>query len=191
MGGKCCSECPLSKEELDEYAFLTYLSRSEIVACFRKFRSVDPVSVDLNRDVRLPISKILDSVAPLRMNSFGDLFCRAFSCEKDDKMCFDDFLDLYNVMSSAAPTALKTHFAFKVFDVDGDGAIGREDLMEVVSRQYHVEEKHLTVTEKAKIADKILDEVDIDRDRVLCKSEFRFALERIGPEFRDAFYMYY
>ena len=42
MGQRCCKPCPLSKEELDDYALLTFLSRAEIIQVFGKFQKLDP-----------------------------------------------------------------------------------------------------------------------------------------------------
>ncbi len=186
MGQKCCKTCPLTKEELDDYAMLTFLSRSEIIAAFTKFQKLDPISVEENRHVRLTVDQILSGVSELRLNPFGDRVCHAFSSERDAKMGFDDFLDLYSVMSDAATPEIKTHFAFSVYDFDSDGVIGRDDLTRVVDRFYRTNEKRLTDAERKKIVDKILEEVDVDKDGVLCKPEFKYAIARC-PDFFDAF----
>jgi calcium and integrin-binding protein 1 len=134
MGQKCCKAVQLSKEDLDDYVLLTYLSRSEILSVFRKFQKLDPITVEENRGARLTIEQVLVGVDELRLNPFGDRVCTAFSSDKDGKMGFDDFLDMYSVMSDAATLEAKTHFAFAVYDFDSDGVIGRDDLTRTVDR---------------------------------------------------------
>ena len=155
MGANCCSECPLSPEELSEYEFLTYLTRGQILSAFKRFRAIDPLAVQVNRGSRLPLQKVLDSLPQLRLNPFGDLLCRAFSSERDGRLGFDDFLDLVNVLSPACPLHLKTHYAFLVLDVDGDGVVGKADLFDVVGRLFVTEEKRLTRSEKNRLVDRI------------------------------------
>ena len=95
MGQRCCKPCPLSKEELDDYALLTFLSRAEIVSVFAKFQKLDPISVEENRNVRLTIEQVLSGVDELRLSPFGDRICQSFAAENDGKMGFEDFLDMY------------------------------------------------------------------------------------------------
>ena len=53
-------------------------------------------------------------------------------------------------------------------------------------RIYHTDEKHLTYDEKKKIVSRLLEEVDVDKDGLICKPEFRFALAKC-PDFFHAF----
>ena len=113
MGQRCCKPCPLSKEELDDYALLTFLSRAEIISVFSKFQKLDPISVEENRNVRLTIEQVLSGVDELRLSPFGDRICQSFAAENDGKMGFEDFLDMYR----EAQMDLTTETALVNFDM--------------------------------------------------------------------------
>ena len=89
-------------------------------------------------------------------------------------------------MSDAATPEIKMHFAFNAYDFDSDGVIGRDDLTRTVDRFYRTNHKRLTDSERKKIVDKLLEEVDVDKDGVLCRPEFKYAICR-SPDFFDHF----
>jgi calcium and integrin-binding protein 1 len=48
-----------------------------------------------------------------------------FSSDGDGSLSFEDFLDLYSTFSEQASRDVKTTFAFKIYDFDNDGLIGK------------------------------------------------------------------
>ncbi len=186
MGQSCCKDCPLKPEELEEYELLTFLCRSEILAAFRRFSALNPSAVERNRAVRLPADLVVSRTPALDRHPLGDRVCRAFSSERDGLISFDDYLDLCSVLSARASVDIKTHFAFLALDFDGDGVVGKADLGRAVDRVFHTRDKHLTNDEKRRIVERILDEVDADKDGFICKPEFKFAVARC-PDFFHAF----
>ena len=47
-----------------------------------------------------------------------------FSSCQDEAMSFDDYLDMYSALSEQATRDVKTAYAFRIYDFDGDGVIG-------------------------------------------------------------------
>ena len=47
-------QCSFTREELDEYEELTYLSRSEILRAYKKFLQMEPIKVAQNRHAKIP-----------------------------------------------------------------------------------------------------------------------------------------
>ncbi len=135
------------------------------------------------RETRIPIDAVVSDTPGLREAPMGDRVCAAFSSERDGRMSFDDYLDMFSVMSDRASPEIKAHFAFAAFDFDGDGVVGKNDLGKVVDRLYHTSEKHLTAEEKRKVVSRLLDEIDVDKDGFVCKPEFRFAVARCADFF--------
>ena len=43
-------------------------------------------------------------------------------------MSFDDYLDMYSALSEQATRDVKTAYAFRIYDFDGDGVIGMKYL---------------------------------------------------------------
>ena len=56
--------------------------------------------------------------------SFECLFLYS-SCQ-DEAMSFDDYLDMYSALSEQATRDVKTAYAFRIYDFDGDGVIGNQ-----------------------------------------------------------------
>jgi calcium and integrin-binding protein 1 len=65
-----------SREELDEYADLVYLTRSEILRLFDKFSRIDPIRVGQNRNAKISGDRIVAATEELRLNPFGDRICQ-------------------------------------------------------------------------------------------------------------------
>ena len=125
----------------------------------------------------------------LKLNPFGDRVCIVFSSRNDGSMSFDDYLDMYSALSEGAARDVKTTYAFKIYDFDGDGVIGKDDLKAVIDRLLHDQDKHLTKAETNGLIDCLLKEVDNDEDNAICFPEFQQAMQKC-PDFMSHFKMY-
>ena len=85
--------------------------------------------------------------------------------------------------------SVKSTYAFKIYDFDGDGLIGKEDLRNAIDRLVFDEDKHLTKSETNCIIEHILKECDNDEDGALCYPEFQQAMSKC-PDFLFNFKMY-
>ncbi len=65
-----------SREELDEYVDLVYLTRGEILRVFDKFSRIDPIRIGQNRNAKIPCDRIVAATEELRLNPFGDRICQ-------------------------------------------------------------------------------------------------------------------
>ena len=71
-----------SKDELEEYTDLTYLSRGEVLQAFSKFSRIDPDKVSQNRHAKISCDKVRNSTEELKLNPFGDRICSVFRYAK-------------------------------------------------------------------------------------------------------------
>jgi hypothetical protein len=53
-------------------------------------------------------------------NPFKERICESFSRDGYGNLNFEEFLDCMSVFSEHAPRDLKIHYAFKIYDYDGD-----------------------------------------------------------------------
>ena len=74
-----------SKDELEEYTELTYLSRGEVLKAYSKFSSIDPNKLAQNRHAKISCDKVRNSTEELKLNPFGDRICSVFRYLKDKK----------------------------------------------------------------------------------------------------------
>lgn len=50
-----------------------------------------------------------------------------------ESMNFDQVLDVFSVFSYNAPFTVKCIYAFRIYDVDCDGFIGRQDIFDIAA----------------------------------------------------------
>jgi len=90
-------------------------------------------------------------------------------------MTFDDFLDLHSVFNNQAPEGLKIAYLFKIYDIDGDSKLNRDDLKVVLSM---ITDSTLEEDEKSKIIDKVFQESNWNGDDAIDFYEFEQILIR-------------
>lgn len=137
--------------------------------------------------------------------------CIVFSQDGTGDLQFEDFLDMMSVFSEQATRDVKASYAFRIYgieppliatvtlaiqqrhmllilpaglDYDGDGYIGREDLVNTLTALCGVDE--LSKEEVDEVATKILVEADLDGDERLSYVEFDNVVAR-APDFVNSF----
>lgn len=147
----------------------------------------------------------------LRENPFKQQICEAFSRDGKGNLTFEDFLDLLSVFSEHCPRDIKVFYAFKIYglyplmvcstneknnnnkiiffplslDYDKDGFIGPSDLKSVIEA---LTRNELTPEEHQQIADKVIEEADVDGDGKLSFLEFDHVVTR-APDFLNTFHI--
>ncbi|XP_037080459.1 calcium and integrin-binding family member 2-like [Pollicipes pollicipes] len=127
----------------------------------------------------------VEKMPELRENPFNRRICMVFSDDRTGNMTFNDFLNMLSALSEEAPRDLKLHYAFQIFDFDGDQAVGVRDLE---SALYALTRDDLGQDEVNVICQKILEEADIDDDQKLNYMEFEHAIAR-APDFMANFHL--
>ena len=89
------------------------------------------------REGRCVAKETLINQSELRNNPFKERLCEIFSSFESDSpdygsLNFDEFVDLYNVMSPRASKDVKMQTAFRLYDYDGNGYLTPEDIVELV-----------------------------------------------------------
>jgi len=184
-----------SEAELEDYQDLTFFTKKEILYAHKVFRKLAPEKVGHNPNAKLQMEKVL-SLPELRANPFGDRICQVFSSSKDGDCTFEDFLDMMSVFSEAAPKSVKTAYAFRIFDFDGDEYLGREDLETVICRLVGgrdcnepaglSEAYTLNFDDVSTLVNKLLEEADLDDDGRLAYAEFDHVMSK-APDFANSF----
>jgi len=183
-----------SEAELEDYQDLTFFSKKEILYAHKIFKRLAPERVGHTPNAKLPMEKLL-TLPELRANPFGDRICHVFSSSKDGDCTFEDFLDMMSVFSDAAPRSVKTAYAFRIFDFDGDEYLGRGDLESVICRlvggrdgleEPHSPDSRLAPEDVAKLVSKLLEEADLDDDGRLAYAEFDHVMSK-APDFANSF----
>lgn len=173
------SHSALSNEELEEYEYCTFFNRKEILHVHQRF-------IQLKKEEGssiVPLKNMLE-LAEIQNNPFRERICTVFSQDETGDLTFEDFLDMMSVFSENATRDVKASYAFRIYDYDNDGYLGRDDLIETVRALCG--EENLTASEMAQVADKILTEADLDGDGRLSYVEFDNVIAR-APDFVSTF----
>lgn len=181
------SQSQLTREELRDYTELTYLSKKEILHAFKRFKAISPDQVNSNKGVRLPVRDV-EILPEFSSNPFKDRLLRTFSSLNDDRLSFEDFLDLLSVLSEAAPIEVKMEYAFQVYDFNDDGMLCAEDLEELIHRLTRLHDKKLEAREVELLIENVLQEADLDRSGNLSLLEFQHCMRK-NPDFESCFRM--
>uniref|UniRef100_A0A1I8JSQ1 Uncharacterized protein n=1 Tax=Anopheles albimanus TaxID=7167 RepID=A0A1I8JSQ1_ANOAL len=196
---------PITEQQLEEYAELTYLSKPEIIFILQRLLNLDEtkhfstikrypeqavvelfpqLKVRHLRCLALRCRKTIPRFAPSQHNPFRDRLLYVFSSERDDNFSFEDLLDLFSVLSDKCPLQVKATWAFRLYDFDNDNLITKEDIMMLCDRL--TKEEQLGQQEKQNIADLLLQEMDLQNNGNLAVFDFVHAISKM-PEFQHTF----
>ncbi|XP_052871806.1 calcium and integrin-binding family member 2-like [Anopheles cruzii] len=180
MGAK--SSC-ITAGQLEEYAELTYLTKSEIIYVLQKLVALDQTD-SFSLSTRFPERDIVELFPQLKHNPFRDRLLHVFSSENDGQFSFEDLLDMFSVLSPACPLRVKATWAFQLYDFDNDNLITKEDILVLCDRL--TKQEQLEQVEKASIADVLFKEMDLQNNGNLGEFEFVHAICKM-PEFQHTF----
>jgi calcium and integrin-binding protein 1 len=103
---------------------------------------------------------------------------------KNVVMTFNNFLQMLNAFSPRASLQVKTYYAFKLYDFDGDRFINTEDIVRAL--ELMVGEKKMSQEKMHQVAAAVLVEGDLDGTNRLSQTEFIRIIKRI-PDFATKF----
>eukprot|EP00762_Andalucia_godoyi_P003472 ANDGO_04314.mRNA.1 Calcineurin subunit B len=177
MGG---SLSHFSPDELSKLESNTFLTREEIEKVWKMYSG-------LGGTMHIPVSgDKLPQIPAFRFNPFTPRLVPVFGDAQSNTMNWDQFLDLFSVLSMRADPRVKLQAAFHIFDMDNDSYISETDLVDVIrllSGNELSDEEVLYCTKKA------MDEADIDSSGSLSFLEFSRVASRI-PDFNEKFVVY-
>lgn len=177
------SSSSFTQQELEEYAEVTYFTKGEIIELYKKFVGLVDEGQD-GKKTRVSKEKMMEW-SEIRHNPFAERLCEVFSTDEDGSISFDDFVDMMNALSDRASSELKSQYAFRVFDLDEDNFIGKEDLQGIV-KMITKSDELLDEQMMDELIGSILDEADLDEDGQLSISEFEHVMSK-SPDFANSF----
>ncbi|CAH1103571.1 unnamed protein product [Psylliodes chrysocephalus] len=190
MGNKLVT---FTDQQLENYQDCTFFTRKEILRVFKRFREVRPdiVPKQMKKNeaisVRIPLEDSIEKIPELHENPFKTRICEVFSRDGKGNLSFEDFLDLLSVFSEQAPRDIKVFYAFRIYDFDSDQHIGPEDIDQALLLLTRNTEE-LTPEDRQQIAEKVIEEADVDGDGKLSYMEFEHVITR-APEFFSTFHI--
>ena len=147
------SQVKFEEKTLREYEEATPFNRSEIAHAFKLFadmyheyhssKGTDEMDLNVehiymgregfaNTEAALPVDYIVKNFPHLRANPLGRRICQTFVMSTNGLMTFTEFLDMVSSMSPKTELDKKVTHAFQIFDLDGDGLISRQDMLDLI-----------------------------------------------------------
>ncbi|KAM6988263.1 calcineurin B homologous protein 2 isoform 1-T1 [Tautogolabrus adspersus] len=131
-----------------------------------------------------------EAVGHLALNPIGDRIIGAFFSQGQETVDFASFVRILAHFRPAdtnrrdgAPQdppnsqTRKLKFAFQLYDQDRDGKISREELLQVLRAMVGIQ---VTEEQLQSIAERAIQEADLDRDDAISFDEFRKSLEKVN-----------
>lgn len=175
-GGPSRQSAGLSDEELEALCATTPLRERDLRAIKRRQIDLMP-----GRDGRAPLAR-LAAMPELAANPLGGRLCEVFSSAGDGSLDFIELVDLFASMCRATPLDAKLAIAFRVFDIDGDGFVGRADvdrtLALIAGPPAEDDDALVSPEDAATIVARVLAEGDLDGNEKISLPEFARLLRR-------------
>lgn len=170
MGAFGSHEEILREEEIDALVDQSGFNQHDIVALFQRFKSLDR-----GCDGYITRTELL-CLPELAMNPLRDRVLAQFNLHEKDNMNFADFVKFISVFRPGATEEEKALRAFKIFDLNDNGFITKEEFIEVLGLMTG---KHTSKEELTVMVDQIFLETDKNNDGKLGFEDFRSSLSGI------------
>ncbi|XP_021176645.2 calcium and integrin-binding family member 2 isoform X3 [Fundulus heteroclitus] len=118
-------------------------------------------------------------------NPFRNRIVESFSEDGMGNLSFNEFVDMFSVLSEMAPRELKAIYAFKIYDFNVDNYLCKEDLEKTLNR---LTKEELTPEEVELVCEKTIEEADLDGDNKLSYADFENMISR-APDFLSTFHI--
>jgi Ca2+-binding EF-hand superfamily protein len=175
--GNAVSGPQLTKEQVEEYVDLTLFNARQIRRAWKRFHDMNTDRGDqLSRDE-------LTRMPELAVNPLRERIAMTFSSDGSGGLTFDDFLDLLTAFSPMASVDVKSSYAFRIYDMDGDGYLGEDDIRKLLRLLLGHRYKE---TEATHVVNQIMKECDLDGDEKISFIEFDYVVRR-SPDFVNYF----
>merc|ERR1711874_715059 len=184
--GNSRSSLQLQPEDITAIQDETGFNPNQIERLYSRFSSLDKQDKGyLSREDFLRIPE-------LAINPLGDRIVHAFFFEsrsqEEEKVDFKDFVRVLapfrpikkNAEKNKPNTRMeKLHFAFRMYDLDGDDKISKEELLAVLTMMVGA---NISPEQLLSIAERTILEADEDKDDLISFEEFAKVLERTDVE---------
>lgn len=175
------SKVPNAEELIQETGFTS----AHLARLYERFEALD-------KDKKGYLSpQDFGAIKELAMNPICDRIIGAFFSSGQEMLDFSSFvrilahfrpIDNNRPKEPNSPDPInsrinKLKFAFQLYDQDKDGKISRNELLQVLRAML---EKQVTEEQLESIADRTIQEADLDRDDAISFEEFRKSLEKVN-----------
>ncbi|KAJ3328883.1 Calcineurin subunit B type 2 [Blyttiomyces sp. JEL0837] len=158
----------LQPEEISDIQSITSFQPSQINRLYARFKQLDK-----GRTGTVAVGDMI-AIPELAMNPLSQRIIAVIDSDGRGEVNFKQFVEGLSVFSKDTKREAKLGFAFQVYDVNGDGLIGHEDLHTILKSMVG---KNLKDEEIQQLVDQAILEADtIDNDGSISFEEFKRTL---------------
>lgn len=161
----------LLNEEIEEICESTKLTQTEVRNLYLRF-----LRLDKSRTGKLNVDSLM-MIPELAMNPLAPRLTAIFADAN-----FRQFAELIAVFSHRASPQSKREFLFRVYDMDGDGVLGRNDLTQVMQLLLGEHDDGGNLLKR--VVDDIFKRADKNGDGVISTEEFDEVVQTEGVQAR-------
>lgn len=154
----------LLAEEVEELSGANRLSTEEVQHLYARFQKLDR-----GERGKLSVDALL-MIPELAMNPLAERIAALF-----EDANFRQFVELLSVFGANADPSLKRGFLFRVYDIDGDGFVSKEDLAAVM--RMLLGEENVSEAQLEKLVESVVVHADKDGDGRISEEEFAGAVD--------------
>jgi len=182
MGGKTSkSKLELTEKDIHDLCEATHFSEKEIEKLFEHFKTISSSLVD---DGVIDQSEFQQALG-LKDNMFAARLFKMFD-ENDDKVInFKEFVSGFSVLCPKGTFDEKLNFSFRIYDLDGDGFIDKDELYHMLKASiFETLVLQLSESQMRALVDHTFEEVDINHDGRISFEEYK-AMAMKHPKIVD------
>jgi len=169
--GSFSSKSKLSPEDVTYLTENTQFSSQEVFDWFSSFKQDCPSG-------KLGPDKFIEMYSKFFPSGNSKSFCehvfRAFDTDKNGVIDFKEFLLAIDVSTGGSPHK-KLEWAFKMYDVNGNGVISKEEMEEVLGAMFKMQLNQESENLQSRIAEKsaqMFSIMDRNKDGIITQEEF-------------------
>lgn len=163
----------VTEADVKEMKIPSPFSRRELKRLHKRFKKLDA-----DNSGTLTSDEFL-AIPGLEQNPLVQRVISVFDTDGNDSVDFREFVSALSIFAGQANHKEKLLFAFKLYDVDGDDLISREDLYSVLKTMVG---DNLDDTQLWQLVDRTMFQADKDKDGYLCVQEFCEMVKGSGIE---------
>jgi len=139
------------------------VNADELKRLYRRFRKLDKTNKGYVSESEFA------SIPELEKNPLSRRICQVL-VKESNMIDFPSFAKALSSFSNKGDSISRTEFMFKVYDINNDGFVSQEEMMEIFKQLVG---KNLSTAQLQQIVEKTIKDLDVDKDGKLNITEFQ------------------
>lgn len=158
------------QDELDRFVKETHFNMEEVKNLYEHFIGISSSRED---DGVIDKKEFMDALGLTKNSLFIDRMFDLFDHDKNGQVDFREFITGLSVLSERGSLDEKLEFSFRIYDMDGDGCITREEIRKLLRASLVDAALDVSEAQLEQLVEATFREADINRDGKISFDEYR------------------